>query len=123
MKWFRHFGIIALLLVSGVAPVLACMRADAALSAPERACCHRMQGQCGPMKMPASHTCCQNTLSTTQDNAVRSKTVVLHPVFVFVSQIQAIDCVPSNTLSTSWMQAPQYPPPESPPPFISVLRV
>ena len=82
-----------------------------------------MKGQCGQMEMPALHDCCHTTLNTTQDAALHSKSVVLHPALVFAVQLLAIDWVPPSALSASWIEAPQYPPPESPPPSISVLRV
>lgn len=123
MMRLRQLAVLILLLVSYVAPVMACMRADAQMSAPERACCRMMKGQCGQMDMPASHNCCHKTLNTIQDTALHSRSMVLHPALAFVVQLLAVDWFPRDPLSGNWIQAPQHHPPESPPSSISVLRV
>jgi hypothetical protein len=54
MRLFRQFGVLVLLLVSCVAPAMACMVPNAEMSLQERACCRMMKNQCGQMAMPGS---------------------------------------------------------------------
>lgn len=123
MRCLRQFGVVVLLLLSYVAPVMACMRADARMSASERACCRMMKGNCGQMEMPASHGCCHKAPNISQPNALRSKTAVIYPTLAFAVHILAVDRPSLNETSATWTPAPQSPPPESPPRSISVLKV
>jgi hypothetical protein len=61
MKALRQFSVLVLLLVSCVAPAMACMVPDAQMNPQDRACCRVMNSQCGQMEMPASHGCCHKT--------------------------------------------------------------
>ena len=74
MRILRQFGVLVLLLVSCLAPAMACMVPNAQMSTQERACCRMMKNQCGQMGMPASHGCCQKTPPSVHDNALDTKT-------------------------------------------------
>src|SRR5258708_4551466 len=82
MRVLRQFGVLVLLLVTCLAPAMACMVPSAQMSTQERACCRMMKNQCGQMEMPASHGCCKKTPPSVHDNALDTKTVALHPVAV-----------------------------------------
>lgn len=123
MRFLRQLGVIYLLLISSVAPVMACMRVDAQMSAPERACCRMMKNQCGDMQMPASHGCCHKTLQSVDQNALNAKTVALPPFAAIVVTMAAFDLLVPNSASAEWVESPQYSPPKSPPSSISVLRL
>jgi hypothetical protein len=117
----RQIGLLALLLISYVAPVMACMRVDARMSAPERACCRMMKGQCGEMEMPGSHGCCHKT-ATSGDHALRTGTVALHPAMGF-AVLLAPTGLPDASTSATWIRGPQHSLPKSPPYSVSILRI
>jgi len=47
MRVIRQFGVLVLLLVSCLAPAMACMVPNAEMSTQERTCCRMMKNQCG----------------------------------------------------------------------------
>ena len=55
MKAVRQFGALVLLLMSWLAPAMACITPSVQLTHEEKACCRKMKNQCGQMGMPASH--------------------------------------------------------------------
>jgi hypothetical protein len=124
MRVFRQFGVLLLLLVSCLAPAMACMVPDAQMNTEERACCRIMKNQCGQMdNMPASHGCCQKAPASVHDNALDTKTVVFHPVVTPVIWLAAFELVNPTTIVTGWVERPDYSPPKSPPATISILRI
>jgi hypothetical protein len=123
MTALRQFGVLVLLLVSCVAPAMACMVPDAQMSAQERACCRMMKNQCGQMEMPASHGCCQKTPQSVYINAPDAKTVSVHPVAVTAIWLTASELVNPNAIDARWVERPEYSPPKSPPSTVSILRI
>ena len=123
MKGFRQFGVLILLLVSCVAPVMACMVPDAQMNAQERACCRTMSNQCGQAEMPASHGCCQKTPPSVHDNALDTKPVTFHPVVVPVIWLAAPELVNPTSAVAGWVEHVDYSLPKSPPSAISILRI
>ncbi len=123
VKWLRQFGAMTLLLISSVVPVMACVRADAQMSAQERACCRMMKNQCGEMQMPASHRCCNKTLQGIQQNALNAKTVALPPFIAVAVTVAAFELSTPTSGSADWVERPQHSPPKSPPSSFSVLRI
>jgi hypothetical protein len=123
MRSLRQFGVLVLLLVSCLAPAMACMVPDVQMSTEERACCRAMKNQCGQMEMPASHGCCQKAPASVHDNALDTKAVVFHPVVVPVIWLAAFELVKPTSAVTGWVERPDYSPPQSPPSTISVLRI
>ena len=79
MKFLSNLGALLLLNIISLSPVLACMAPEAQMSAAERACCHIMKYECGQMRMPASHGCCQKTLASVNMAAVEKKAALFHP--------------------------------------------
>jgi len=122
MRSFRQIGVLILLLVSSLAPAMACMVPDVQMSAQERACCRMMKNQCGQMGMPASRDCCQKTLPSVHDNALKTRATAFHPVVVSAIWLAAFGLNPASTV-TGWVERPDYSPPKSPPATISVLRI
>jgi hypothetical protein len=123
MKVFRQFGVLVLLLVSCLAPAMACMVPEAQMSTEERACCRMMKNQCGQMEMPASHGCCQKTPPSVRDNALDTKAVTFHPVVVPVIWLAASELANPVSAVSGWVEHPEYSPPKSPPAAISILRI
>src|ERR1700748_3632583 len=110
MRVLRQFGVLVLLLVSCLAPAMACMVPNAAMSTQERACCRLMKNQCGQMEMPASHGCCQKTPLGVHDNALNTRSVTLHPVVVAVVRLAAFELVNPASAVTGWVERPDYSP-------------
>lgn len=123
MSALRQFGVLALLLVSFLAPAMACMIPDAQMNSQERACCRAMNDQCGQMDMPASHGCCQKAPRSIHDNALDTKAVTFHSVLVPVSWLAALGVITPTTSVTGWVEQPEDSPPKSPPSTISILRI
>jgi hypothetical protein len=123
MRVLRQFGVLVLLLMSCVAPAMACMVPDAQMSAQERDCCRIMKDQCGQMEMPASHGCCQKTLPSVRDSALDTKAVTFHSVMLPVVWLAAVELVKPASVTIEWLEHPDYSPPKPPPATISILRI
>ena len=123
MKSLRQFGVLVLLLVSCLAPAVACMVPDGAMSAQERACCRMMKNQCGQMEIPASHGCCQKTPLGVRDNALDTKVTTFHPIAVPIVWLAAFELVNPASSVAGWVEHLEDSPPQSPPSSISVLRI
>jgi hypothetical protein len=123
MRVLRQFGVLVLLLVSCLAPAMACMVPNAEMSAQERACCRVMKNQCGQMEMPASQGCCQKTPPSVHDNALDTKAAAFHPVVVSVIWLTASELLNPASVVTGWVERPDHSPPKSPPATISILRI
>jgi hypothetical protein len=123
MRAFRQFGVLVLLLVTCLAPAMACMVPNAQMNTEERACCRAMKNQCGQMEMPASHGCCQKAPPSVHDNALDTKPITFHPVVVPVIWLAGFELVNPTSVVTGWVDSPDYSPPKSPPTAVSVLRI
>ena len=123
MRLLRQFGVLVLLLVTCLAPAMACMVPDTQMSTQERACCRAMKNQCGQMEMPASQNCCQTTPPSVHDNALGTKAVTYHPVMLPVIWLAAVDLLRPTSALPGWVERPDYSPPQSPPTTISILRI
>ena len=124
MKSLRQFGVILLLLVSCVAPAMACMAPGAEMTVEERACCRMMKNQCGQMmEMPASHDCCTKAPKTVGETALKTDTVTVHPLTFAVLLVSSFDLFTPHDAVTGWLQRPEHSPPKAPPSSITVLRI
>jgi hypothetical protein len=124
VRVLRQFGVLTLLLVSCLAPAMACMVSDTQMSSEERACCRMMKNQCGQMdNMPASHGCCQKIPPSVHDNAVDTKAVTFHPLVAPVVWLAAFELVNPISATAGWVEHPDYSPPKSSPSTISILRI
>jgi hypothetical protein len=123
MRSLRQFGVLVLLLVSCLAPAMACMVPDVQMNAEERACCRAMKNQCGQMDMSASHGCCQKATASVHDNALDKKAVVFHPVVAPAIWLAAFELANPTIVVAEWIDRPEYSPPNSPPSTISILRI
>ena len=123
VKSLRQFGALLLLLATFVAPAMACMSADAQMSADDRACCRMMKSDCGQMEMPTSHDCCKKTSGTLQDMAIRSDSVSFHPLVATTVSLSAFDLLPPHDAASGWIPRPEHSPPKPPPSIISALRL
>jgi hypothetical protein len=123
MKAFHQFGVLILLLVSCVAPAMACMVPDAQMNTEERACCRMMKNLCGQTEMPASHGCCQKTPPGVHDNALDTKATNFHPAAAPVVRLAAFVLVHPTSAVAGWVERSDDSPPDSPSATISILRI
>ena len=123
MRIFRQFGVLVLLLVSCLAPAMACMVSNTEMNTEERACCRMMKNQCGQMEMPSSHGCCQKTPLGVHDNALDTKAITLHRVIAPVVWLAAFEIVNLPSTVIRWVEHSDYSPPKSPPSAIPILRI
>jgi hypothetical protein len=123
MRAVRHFAVILLLLLSCVAPVMACLTPDAQMTAAERACCLTMRNQCAQMEMPVSQDCCAIALPSLFEHALKSSSVRFQPVVAMVLWVASFDVLTPESVSQAWIHNPEYWPPKSPPAAIAVLRI
>jgi len=123
VKSLRQFGAILLLLVSCVAPAMACMAPDAQMTTEERACCRMMKSQCGQMEMPSSRDCCKKTSTSDRDNALKTESVSYHPVVFVVVWVYSSEVLAPQDASNGRIQRPEHSPPKSPPSAITILRI
>jgi hypothetical protein len=114
--------VLVLLLVTYLAPAMACMVPNAQMSTEERACCRMMKNQCGQMEMPASHDCCQKAPSV-YDNALDTKTVAVPPVALTAIWLTTSELLNQTSFVGAWAEHPDYAPPKAPPSTISILRI
>src|SRR4051794_40357072 len=75
MGRLRHLAFVLALVISLLAPTMACVLPNAQMTASEHACCQKMKGNCGSMRMPASHTCCQQSMQANHFAAVQPESV------------------------------------------------
>lgn len=123
MHILRQVGVLVLLLVTCLAPAMACMVPDAQMSAQERACCRTMSSQCGQTEMPTSHGCCQKTPASIYDKALDTKTVALDPVVAAAVYLAVFEFLTPTSITTEWVERPNFSPPQSPPSSVSILRL
>jgi hypothetical protein len=120
VKSLRQFGAVLLLLVSCVAPAMACM---APVTVEEQACCRMMKSQCGQMEMPGSHDCCKKAPAAVYDNALKTDTASFHPAVFVTLWVSSFDLLAPQAVAEGWLPRPEHSPPKSPPSIISSLRV
>src|SRR5690349_15978160 len=99
---------------------MACLVLGAEMTQPERNCCKQMAQQCGSMKMPLSHSCCQSGVSLPH--------AMLHAPFVQLT-VPALSGGVVTGVAQAHLSALRFslfefhPPPESPPVASSILRI
>ena len=121
MRRLHHLTLVLALILSLLAPTMVCALPNAQMTAQEHACCQKMKGNCGSMRMPASHSCCQQSM--------RAQFDAVQPESVSVPAAAAIAVLPSPTTfdlrspSFERVRLPQHSPPIFSPPTVSVLKI
>jgi hypothetical protein len=123
MRLLHQFGVLVLLLVTCLAPAMACMVPKAQMNTEERACCRAMKNQCGQMEMPASDGCCKKIPPSLHDNALDTKVVALHPVAIPAVWLTASELLNPTSVITGSIEHVDSSLPKSPPSAISILRI
>jgi hypothetical protein len=123
MKTITKIGILALMVMVGGAPVMACMLPSNVMTAQEKSCCRRMAHRCGDHTMPSSHSCCKTVGSPEQVAVARSsftQTPQLDFVYVMQPTVAFGDMMHRAVVRSS---VPGHSPPESPLSFPNILRI
>jgi hypothetical protein len=123
MKSIAKIGILALIVMIGGAPSMACMLPSNVMTTQEQACCRRMAHRCGDHTMPSSHSCCKTVGSPEQVAVARSsfsQTPQLDFVYLMQLTVALGEMVPRAVVRSS---VPGHSPPESPPSSSNILRI
>jgi hypothetical protein len=122
MGRLRHLAFVLALVLSLLAPTMACALPNARMTPQEHACCQKMKGNCGSMRMPASHGCCQQSMQVNHFDAVRPESASV-PAAVVIAVLPSPATFDLRSLSFERVSLKQHSPPISPPPTVSVLRI
>lgn len=115
------FGILALALLIGAGPIMACMLPDADMTAAENACCREMAGNCGA-NMQSSHSCCKTVVSKENPALLASPHKVVQPTAVLVALLPAEHLALPQSHGLPQPEQ-SHSPPFSRPSSIQVLRI
>lgn len=122
MGRLSHLAMILALVLSMLAPTMACALPNAQMTAQEKACCRMMKGHCGSMHMPASHGCCQKSMQANHLDAVQPQSISVQTIAV--GAVLPSLTIFNHRVSVLERISPQQPsPPISPPSTVSVLRI
>jgi hypothetical protein len=123
MKSVAKIGVLALIVMVGGAPLMACMLPSNVMTAQEKACCRRMAHRCGDHTMPSSHSCCNTGGSPEQVAVARSS-------FSQTPQLDFVYLMPPTVVFGEMLRpavarssVPGHSPPESPPSSSNILRI
>jgi hypothetical protein len=122
MRRLHHLSVVLALILSLLAPTMACALPNAQMTAQEHACCQKMKGNCGSMRMPASHSCCQQNMQANHLDAVQPESASV-PVAAAIAVLPSPTIFDLRSLSFERVRLQQHSPPISPPPTVSVLRI
>jgi hypothetical protein len=119
-----RIGAALLVLLSLLAPTMACALPGSQMTAAEHACCRQMKGECGSMKMPASHSCCQKTAQVSQMGAVpQPESGTKSPAISIAAVVPESPVLETPTLVYHPLAKPNDSPPGYAVPTFSVLRI
>src|SRR3954471_17569321 len=89
MESVRQLAIVVTLLLSLLAPTMACALPNAQMTAQEHACCKKMKGNCGSMRMPTTHSCCQQSVRANHLDAIQPESVSV-PIAPLVAALPSV---------------------------------
>jgi hypothetical protein len=115
----QSVGILLVSVILGY-PAMACLTLGVEMTAAERECCKQMAQQCGSMKMPASHSCCQTEVRQPHSMLHVATTQIAPPV---ATQVAVIDAPTYSVADADSSFFELHRPPESPPGSSSILRI
>jgi hypothetical protein len=110
------------LLLSFLWPSMVCALPFPQLTPSERDCCRNMQGECGGMKMPASHSCCRRTGPSHVD-ATQPESRAFHAVISLPAVLPQSALLQPPTIVSGRSAVPDHSPPIPSVQAISILRI
>jgi hypothetical protein len=112
MRLSVKIGVSILVLLLAAAPVMACARPAATMTAAERDCCKRMAKQCGRSGMTQSHGCCQSEVSPSNFRALKASSSQLdHSLFQIHVLPVALPVITGSQMFGTNVASPTYSPP------------
>jgi hypothetical protein len=90
MHTVSRVAAVLVLLLSLLAPTMVCALPGSQMTPAERACCRHMKDECGQMKMPASHGCCQKNPEASRVDAVQPHSSSFHQALFFTADLPQI---------------------------------
>src|SRR3954447_965546 len=122
MGRLRHLAVVMALVMSLLAPAMACALPAAQMTPQEHTCCKKMKGNCGSMRMPASHSCCQQSIQANHLYAAQPESVPV-PMVAILAVLPSATIFDPRPMTYEHVSPPEHSPPPSPPPAVSVLRI
>lgn len=122
MGRLRHLAVVLGLILSLLAPTMVCALPNAQMTAQEHACCKEMKGKCGSMRMPASHSCCRESIQAGHFSAVQPESISV-PAVVAIAVLPSPMAFDLRSPGFEQINRNQNSPPVSPPSAVSVLRI
>src|SRR3954469_2359800 len=123
MGRLRQLAVVLALVLSLLAPAMVCALPSAQMTPQEHACCKKMKGNCGNMRMPTSHSCCQQSIQATNHfDAIQPESVSV-PMVAILAVLPSATIFDLRSLTYEHVSPPEHSPPTSPPPAVSVLRI
>ena len=122
MHYLRRLAVVLALVLSFIAPGMTCALPNAQMTAQEHACCRKMKGDCGRMRMPTSHSCCEQNIQANNLDALQPQSSSV-PIAAVVAVLPVQAAYDFRFLTSERVNRPQHSPPISPPLTISVLRI
>jgi hypothetical protein len=117
-------GASILVLLLAAAPVMACARPAATMTAAERDCCKRMAQQCGKSGMTKSHGCCQSEVSQSDFHALKASPSQLdHSLFQIHALPVALPVITGSQMFRTNVASPTHSPPGLVYSATTVLRI
>src|SRR5882757_2585749 len=120
MKAARQLGVIFLLLVWSLMPTMVCALPTVQMTAQERDCCLDMKQECGNMRMPVSHSCCQKSLQSVLAEAAKTHSFAPRPWVGMVIHLPAAELANQSVVASASFKHPDVSPPLSPASSISI---
>jgi hypothetical protein len=122
MYTIPRIATVCALLLSFLGPSVVCALPFSQLTSSERDCCRKMQGECGGMKMPASHSCCQRTGPSHVD-ATQPESRAFHAVISLPAVLPQPALLQPPRIVFGRSAVRSHSPPITSAPAISVLRI
>ncbi len=117
-------GVSVLALLLAAAPVMACARPAATMTAAERDCCKRMAQQCGKSGMSRPHGCCQTEVSPSDFHALKACSSQLdHSLLQLHAVPVALPMFTGSQMFTTNAASPTHSPPGLLASATTVLRI
>jgi hypothetical protein len=111
MRTISRMGATLVLVLSLLGPSMVCALPFSQLTASERECCKHMQGECGGMKMPASHSCCQHNTGPNHLDTTQPQSRSVHPMILLPALLPQSASAQPPTDASYWIPTPDHSPP------------
>src|SRR5438105_743780 len=120
MRILRIFAVLALLILWGALPALACLLPQRALTPAEMKCCAQMAGNCSG-KMQAAHSCCKPVANQGVTALTAANQVHRLPLAHLAAPLPlGLSPLTRDSIRPEWQV---HSPPGAPPTLATILRI